>query len=632
MPLPIPNLDDLSFTELIDEARRLIPVHTRQWTDHNVHDPGITFLELFAWLAETQVYSLNRIGDESHRKFLKLLHTTPLRACPARVDLALSQESESIVPIDRMAKMVARDPRTGEEVYFETDQAVRVLPVALTKVVSFSDFKHTDVTEFNNPNGSFFHAFGERAELGAAMYLGFAFRGGVVAGEDIGFSIYLHEADLPPVGRHECGHSRVHPSAGVDWEYWNGNGWSALEFTSAAGDTVKSLSQSGRLSFRVPEDMTKGRLPFADDELCWTRCQATTGSYEIPPRIDRILLNTVPATQGVTVRDELLPVNSSLPNQTLTTAFPPAIGCIQMVEVDGGSRYEWHEVADFDASTPTDRHFVFDRESGKMSFGDGERGSIPPRDRNISVTYRYGQGEKGNIGANWDWRVYGVDGESIDNVSVTNPFPAVGGRAAETIPEAIIRARQALRTRFRAVTSDDFEGVAKATPGLRVARAMARVTAPNTVTVIVVPHSPFEGAMPSPGFLRTVREHLDTHRLITTRVEVEEPRYARVDVSVTITTEPRYQSTTLVRRIEDALNEFLSPVRGGPDGGGWPPGRNVHRSEVYEVVGGVEGVDQVVALALAGSATDLVIDSSSLVYPGSHSIDIVETDTVCREK
>jgi hypothetical protein len=56
MPLPVPNLDDRTFDRLVDEARRRIPVYAPEWTDHNVHDPGITFLELFAWLTEMQLY------------------------------------------------------------------------------------------------------------------------------------------------------------------------------------------------------------------------------------------------------------------------------------------------------------------------------------------------------------------------------------------------------------------------------------------------------------------------------------------------------------------------------------------------------------------------------------------------
>ena len=80
MTLPKENLDDKKFEELVKEAVARIPIYAPDWTDHNVHDPGITFIELFAWLAEMQIYRLNRISDESYWKFLTLVgipdHTT----------------------------------------------------------------------------------------------------------------------------------------------------------------------------------------------------------------------------------------------------------------------------------------------------------------------------------------------------------------------------------------------------------------------------------------------------------------------------------------------------------------------------------------------------------------------------
>ena len=52
MPLPDINLDDRSFEDLFNEARRRIPAYTPEWTDHNDSDPGITLLQLFAYLQE----------------------------------------------------------------------------------------------------------------------------------------------------------------------------------------------------------------------------------------------------------------------------------------------------------------------------------------------------------------------------------------------------------------------------------------------------------------------------------------------------------------------------------------------------------------------------------------------------
>jgi hypothetical protein len=73
MPIDLPNLDDRTFADLVDEGRRLIPGFAPSWTDHNASDPGITFLELFASVAETLMYRVNRISEPNKRAFLHLL-------------------------------------------------------------------------------------------------------------------------------------------------------------------------------------------------------------------------------------------------------------------------------------------------------------------------------------------------------------------------------------------------------------------------------------------------------------------------------------------------------------------------------------------------------------------------------
>lgn len=73
MPLPIPNLDDRSFDDLMKEAISLIPVYNKEWTNYNPSDPGITLLELFAWLSDMVIYRVNQVPEENYKKFLKLI-------------------------------------------------------------------------------------------------------------------------------------------------------------------------------------------------------------------------------------------------------------------------------------------------------------------------------------------------------------------------------------------------------------------------------------------------------------------------------------------------------------------------------------------------------------------------------
>jgi hypothetical protein len=74
MPLSLPQLDDRTWKDLVDESLSVIPSLTREWTDFNASDPGITLVELFAYITETLLYRVNRISDPSRVAFLKLIH------------------------------------------------------------------------------------------------------------------------------------------------------------------------------------------------------------------------------------------------------------------------------------------------------------------------------------------------------------------------------------------------------------------------------------------------------------------------------------------------------------------------------------------------------------------------------
>src|ERR1051326_7696840 len=87
MPLQAPNLDDRTYADLVAEAKTLIPRYNPEWTDFNESDPGITLLELFAWMTEILIYRLNQVPEKNYIRFLQLLGINPYPAEPARADL-----------------------------------------------------------------------------------------------------------------------------------------------------------------------------------------------------------------------------------------------------------------------------------------------------------------------------------------------------------------------------------------------------------------------------------------------------------------------------------------------------------------------------------------------------------------
>src|ERR1700736_108417 len=99
MPLPVPNLDDRRFQQLVDDAKRLVQQRCPEWTDHNVHDPGVTLIETFAFMVDQLIYRVNRVPDKLYLKFLELLGVRlfPPTAARAGVTFWLSAPRDDVL-------------------------------------------------------------------------------------------------------------------------------------------------------------------------------------------------------------------------------------------------------------------------------------------------------------------------------------------------------------------------------------------------------------------------------------------------------------------------------------------------------------------------------------------------------
>jgi len=60
----VPLIDEGSFEWLPGELLRRIPVDAPEWTDFNESDPGVTLVELFAFLTENLLWQI----DERQRR------------------------------------------------------------------------------------------------------------------------------------------------------------------------------------------------------------------------------------------------------------------------------------------------------------------------------------------------------------------------------------------------------------------------------------------------------------------------------------------------------------------------------------------------------------------------------------
>src|SRR5215218_7974173 len=101
MTLPELVLDDRRFQDLVNEARLRIHQSCPEWTEHNVSDPGITLIELFAWMTDMLIYRVNRIPDKLHLALMELLDVRPEspRSASTRLRFRLSAPAADALPI-----------------------------------------------------------------------------------------------------------------------------------------------------------------------------------------------------------------------------------------------------------------------------------------------------------------------------------------------------------------------------------------------------------------------------------------------------------------------------------------------------------------------------------------------------
>jgi len=660
MPLVAPNLDDRQFADIVAEAKTLIPRYAPEWTNFNETDPGITLVELFAWMTEILVYRLNKVPDRNYIKFLQLIGIELEPAQPARAELTFTLArpdiSTVIVP---SGTQVAAQGSTGQPVVFETDQALIAMGAQLTQIETSDGFGYTLQTKKNIAQGQSFYPFGPKPQPGNALLLGFSSPKALPT-EQINLAVTLFQDGLtPPVMK--CG-TAIPPPATLVWEYYDGALW---QFINIDSDGTRAFSQAGHVLFPGPGNLAKTAPKsnvFLADGLYWIRARVQSASYEMPPQISAIRTNTISATQAITFTDEVLGTSNGLPNQTFQVANTPVmvldtpvqvtnsdgvkISVLSLrLEIDEGQGFMvWQEVDDFFSSGPNDRVFTIDRNTGVITTGTGEHGRIPvinqtSTDPNVVArSYRAGGGIQGNVAANSITQPQ-TSVPSVDTVK--NYDPATGGTDEESVADAKLRATLALQSKDRAVTPEDFQYLATQAPGANVKRAFALALfhpnfpngpIPGVVTVIVVPNSPDPAPTPNQTTLKAVCAYLDTHRLLTSEVYVVGPVYRKIKIQVQLAVDPSFDLATVKNTVQSNLTTFFDPLKGGTDGTGWPFGGTIYYSDVYRVIIQTSGVQRIqdnqllifLDDQLQTFCRDVPIKSGELLYndPAGHEVDV----------
>ena len=657
MPLQPPILDDRSFEQIVSQAKLLIPRYAPTWTNQSETDPGITLMELFAWMTEMTLYRLNQVPQLNYIKFLQLLGIELKPAEPAHVDVTFNLTSSVlqtvIIPVGTQIAAAGSPP-----LVFETDEALIAMAAKLKAIQTYDGFSYSVATTANGAAGQWFYPFGPNAREGAALMLGFDALAGFTT-DQINLAVTLYTSGMKPEG-HNCDLdlTTLPVASTLAWESWDGRYWNPL---SLDRDDSRGLTRSGHIYFEGPGAAAKRDiLGNVKESLYWLRLRLQKNGYDVTPRLSSVVTNTVRATQGQTVRDEIVGGSTGLPDQIFTLASSPiitlpkpytvpgvdghtiSVNTLQL-EVDEGAGYlAWQQVDDFFASTPSDSHFVLNRTTAQVSFGDGSNGRIPvanpasPNSNIVARFYRFGGGSTGNVGSgavqSLQTSITGVD-------SVTNSAVALGGSDEESLESAKLRAPQQLKSKGRAVTGDDFEYIAEQTPGVRIRRAKALplyhpsypdVPIPGVVTVIVVPESDQPNPIAGAATLAIVCAELNQHRLLTSEVYTVAATYRLVQVEALIVVAPNADLSVVKKSVETALTTFFHPLNGGPDGQGWPFGGTIFYSDVYRRVLDVDGVlrvqDSQMVIWLDNQrqqfCRDVSIQPGELLYSTGHQLSV----------
>lgn len=616
MALKTPNLDDRKFQDLVSEARAKIPVYCPKWTDYNLSDPGITVIELFAWMTDILLYRLNRVPEKNYIKFMELIGLRLEPPKPAQADLTfrLSAPQPQPVTIPRGTQAGTVRTETDESIVFTTDADLTITLPAQSFVLTTPDnVAFTDVAaSLKNPD-TLVPVFEPVPKENNAFYLGYS--------ENLSALTLLITIECTTEG---VGIDPKDPP--LAWEYWDTDQekWLGLKLES---DSTGGLNTTGQVVLFVP--YTAGSREVNGTRACWIRCRAIKPrprqrAYGNSPKIKNIATQTiggtVPASHCFRVNSEILGRSDGTPGQKFTLLHSPVLSRqteeTLEIETEVEGEYEsWQEVADFAASAPDDPHFTLDSVSGEIQFGpvirdpDGQErryGRIPPLDRQIRfTTYRWGGGVIGNVGQ----ETVTVPLSSIPYIrSVTNFKPAVGGVDAETLERAQLRAPQLVRARTRAVTAEDFEYLALEASSF-VARAKC-LTAGTTVDgqdvpagvvrLLLVPKvGDVDRPIPKdqldvPKRIRDeVQAYLDERRLLGTRLEIGAPDYRAASVEARVKIKPTADQDTVLAEARRRLYRYINPVQGGPDGNGWPFGRSLSLAEIYGVIQGTPDINYV---------------------------------------
>ena len=243
MPIKPPNLDDRRYEDIVAEARRLIPQYCPDWTNLGDADPGMTLVQLFAWMTEMTIYRLNRVPDKTYIHFLNFIGEERKPALPSVLPVTfLPRNEDEAVEVPPFAKVATRQREDHPALDFLTTQPLTVHDANIIRVMAVRGGQHPSVREipwtyledhhqaltFAAGNGvSFFDIDPE--EFGPSAYTPHQFL--YVGHDDFRLMNFIPE-DEQPIGRMRVRRTQGSSLSIVDmfrWQFWTEQGWQGMD-------------------------------------------------------------------------------------------------------------------------------------------------------------------------------------------------------------------------------------------------------------------------------------------------------------------------------------------------------------------------------------------------------------------
>ena len=597
------NLDDLRFAELAEIGRSLIPANAPAWTDHNVHDPGIMLMELLAWVADAQIYSLARMRRDERVAYAELMGVRPHGPIAARgliwpdADLMMDTTRTATWP---QGTVVTEDRPCTADIAdsppFYSLHSIHLTTSRLTALRAvLEDGSMQDLTTANRFGGTAFAPFGSAPGSQSRLELEFTRATG---------SSVTHQTGVAVLSLGVQGLRNEMSSADELCDCLETSSPLRVTIKSADGempvkltrDTSRMFTRDGVLLIEIDRAIVS-----IDDSFTLT-IDCPSGAWLAPPKVTRILPNVIPVRQLELVDFEDAGTFIGMPDEELAlpragAQFGDGYSNVEVRVEEGSALANWEIRENFERSGPEDRHVRVDFNTGRLRFGNGVNGKRAPAGSAVQTKYFASRGARGNLLAGQSWTIEGISG-----LFGTNTTAMQGGEDASTLETLQILSRQNMREQRPIVSSADLETAALAFKDLNVVRAAEMTRADVSQAVrgsrrLIVASGLQGEAGESRDWLQEIRRRLALRLPLGQRLELIAPRYVAVQVHAQLEARPRVAPEQVVRDCVAELERRLAIVAENGDAG-WPFGKPLSITSVSGWLRKVEGVARVRSVQL----------------------------------